>query len=165
MKLWRSDPSRGTNPAEVNPQPRVLLIHPDQAGREYTSKLLENLGTAVTACSSFEDGINFLDAERWDFIAINQGGATFPGRIILERASEIDRRLPVLVLTRYHEMSCYTDAMQLGAVDYLEEPVSPPELARVVRTHVKSVPNHDRRKKPRGATLRRLRTSPLSQGA
>jgi DNA-binding response OmpR family regulator len=62
-------------------------------------------------------------------------------------------------------MSCYTDAMQIGAVDYLEEPVSPPELARVVRTHLPALPIPDRRKKPRRAALGPLRTYPASQGA
>lgn len=165
MSFLGNKPSQGNKSPGAKCRPRVLLIHPEEAGRDYTSKLLENLGNAVTVCSSFEDGLNFLAAERWDFIAVSQGGVKFPGRRVLERALEIDRRLPVVVLTRYHEMCCYTDAMQLGAVDYLEEPVSPPELARVVRTHLHAAPRFERRSKPRPTTLRPLRTSHASQEA
>jgi FixJ family two-component response regulator len=36
-------------------------------------------------------------------------------------------------------MGCYLQAMHLGAVDYLEEPVSVPEMVRAVTTHLRSL--------------------------
>jgi FixJ family two-component response regulator len=32
-------------------------------------------------------------------------------------------------------MRCYLEAMQMGASDYLEKPVSPTDLLQFVRTH------------------------------
>ena len=43
--------------------------------------------------------------------------------------------LPVVVLTRFLELRCHLDAMQLGAADYLEKPLPPGELDRVITTH------------------------------
>jgi len=37
----------------------------------------------------------------------------------------IDRRTPVLVITRSVDISSYLDAMHLGAIDYVEEPLNP----------------------------------------
>ena len=34
-------------------------------------------------------------------------------------------------------MNCYLEAMQLGAVDYVEKPLRPDEVARLVETHVR----------------------------
>ena len=34
-------------------------------------------------------------------------------------------------------MSCYLEALQLGAVDYVEKPLRPDEVARLVETHVR----------------------------
>jgi DNA-binding NtrC family response regulator len=33
-------------------------------------------------------------------------------------------------------MPCYLEAMQMGAIDYLEKPVPPADLLRFVRAHV-----------------------------
>ena len=55
----------------------------------------------------------------------------------MKRVIEIDRRLPVLVLTECLDMDCYLEAMQLGAVDYVEKPLRPDEVARLVETHVR----------------------------
>jgi FixJ family two-component response regulator len=47
----------------------------------------------------------------------------------------MDRRLPVVVVARALDMPCYLEAMQLGAVDYLEEPVTVSEMGRVLGNH------------------------------
>jgi FixJ family two-component response regulator len=54
---------------------------------------------------------------------------------VLEQAIEIDRRMPVVVLTRCLDMKCYVDAMHLGALDYLEGPQASVEIARLIETH------------------------------
>jgi len=41
------------------------------------------------------------------------------------------------VLTRSVDMNCYLEAMQLGAVDYLEKPLPPAQFLRIVETHLR----------------------------
>ena len=55
---------------------------------------------------------------------------------VLERAIEIDRHTLIFVLTRCLGMDCYLEAMQLGAVDYLEKPVPAEEIARLAEMHI-----------------------------
>jgi len=50
-------------------------------------------------------------------------GRNFEGRLLVERAIEIDRNLPVVVLTECLVMGYYLEAMQLGAADYVEKPL------------------------------------------
>jgi len=47
-----------------------------------------------------------------------------------------NRYRPVVILSRYHDVGCYLEAMQLGAVDYLEKPLSAIEIVRAVTTHL-----------------------------
>jgi response regulator of citrate/malate metabolism len=54
---------------------------------------------------------------------------------VLKRATEINRSLPVLVVARCLDMGCYLEAMQLGAVDYLVEPLTASEIGRVLEDH------------------------------
>ena len=79
-----------------------------------------------------------LEAEPFDFVVVSQGTQAFEGRTVLDRAMRLDRRRPVLVLTRCISMQCYLEAMQMGAIDYLEKPVPPADLLRFVRAHVAS---------------------------
>ena len=55
----------------------------------------------------------------------------------MKRDSRSTGQLPVLVLTEYLDMSCYLEALQLGAADYVEKPLRPDEVARLVETHVR----------------------------
>ena len=55
----------------------------------------------------------------------------------MKRDSRSTGQLPVLVLTECLDMDSYLEAMQLGAVDYVEKPLRPDEVARLVETHVR----------------------------
>ncbi len=66
---------------------------------------------------------------------MEQGSRAFEGRCVPERAI---RAIPVLVVTRCYDLECYLKAMELGAVDYLEEPVDVPELVRLITGHLRS---------------------------
>jgi DNA-binding response OmpR family regulator len=97
--------------------------------------MLQEQGFSVRGCSSYEEGIRYLDSEAFEFVIVSQGGPGFEGGSVVEHAMQVGLRLPVLVLTRFHDMPCYLEAMHRGAVDYLEEPLSGPELSRVIETH------------------------------
>jgi two-component system phosphoglycerate transport system response regulator PgtA len=71
-------------------------------------------------------------------VVVSQGTQAFEGRGVLDRAQQLDRHRPVLVLARCIDMPCYLEAMQMGASDYLEKPVSPAELLQFVRAHTAS---------------------------
>jgi FixJ family two-component response regulator len=69
-----------------------------------------------------------------DFVIVNQGSPAFEARELVERVLARNRRTPVVVLTHSLDMGCYLEAMQLGAADYLEKPLSPADLERLVTT-------------------------------
>ncbi len=114
----------------------VLLVDEDPAKLHLYSVMLRELGCRVQTCGSFQQGVELLDSKAFGLVIVSQGSCHFEGRVVLARANEINRNLPVLVLARFLEMSCYLEAMQLGAVDYLAEPITANELARAVETHL-----------------------------
>lgn len=123
-------------PSAFLAKPQVLLIDDDSDDLGYYKPMLLKLGCDVTACVSYREGLRSLAAEVWDFVVLSEGGPTFEGRGVLALAVKVNRSLPVLVLTKWHNIPCYLEAMQLGAVDYLEKPVSLWEMARVLDTHL-----------------------------
>ena len=66
-----------------------------------------------------------MEHEPFDFIVVSPGSPTFAAHRLVELTLARHQHTPVVVLTRCLEMNCYLEAMQLGAVDYLEEPLAP----------------------------------------
>ncbi len=132
----KHDRAQGKNSSPVPRKGTVLLVDEDREDLHYYSVILQEFGYQVRGCESYEEGSRLLGSERFDFIIVSQGSPNFEGRSVLKRANQIDRQLPVVVVARNLDMPCYLEAMQLGAVDYLAEPVSVPELGRAVETHM-----------------------------
>lgn len=121
---------------KVPKSPRVLMVIDEPESLGHHSELLRSMGYEVLACTSYGAGMEMLQDEEFDFVTVGQGGLAFEGKGVVMRALEIDRNTPVLVLARTSDMGNYLEAMQLGAVEYLEMPVSQEEFARVLRTHL-----------------------------
>jgi len=115
---------------------RVLLVDEEANDMRTLRLALEGQGFEVFTCVNYEAAIRCLETSPVDFVIVSQGTLAFEGRRVLDRAMQLDRRRPVIVVTRCMNMQCYLEAMQMGAIDYLEKPVPPGELLRFVRTHV-----------------------------
>ena len=106
---------------------------------------LEHHGYDLRTCARYSDGVRAHERERFDFIIVGQGGPAFEGRLVLEYAWRLDRPAPILVVTRCPGMNSYMEAMELGALDYIEKLHSPLQFARVVETYLRPDPGSSRR--------------------
>ena len=127
---------------------KVLLVDPNSRDLEYYRSVLLGQGHSVTACTSYTEGALLLKWDSFDLIIVSQGSRSFEGRVLVERAIEIDRHLPVLVLTECLDIGCYLEAMHLGAADYVEKPLRADEVARLVESQVR---RHDQLSRAAGA--------------
>ena len=114
---------------------RVLLVCDDLRGFPSYGGILSALGYDVIMCSSYEEGARRVEMEEFDFAIVGQGSASFEGRCVLERAAEVHRNIPIVVVARCLDIHCYLEAMDLGAVDYLERP-EPDDLGWVMETQL-----------------------------
>ena len=134
MRTKGTDQKESAEPLDV-PTGKALLVDEHPEDLQYYSNILEAYGYWVRACNSYQEGVRCLGDEVFDFVIVSQGTPKFEGSCVLERAIEVSRGLPVLVVARCLDMSCYLEAMQLGAVDYLVEPLTVWEIRRVLESH------------------------------
>jgi DNA-binding NtrC family response regulator len=113
---------------------RVLLVNRDLWGLTYYGAVLQKAGCRVRASSSFAKGAQCLQREPYDLIVLDQGSSRFEGRHVLMTAVEVDPEIPVLVLARSYDRGCYEEAMQAGALDYVEGPLSEAEIVALLET-------------------------------
>ena len=114
---------------------RVLLVDEDAKDLKYFTMLLGRMGYAVRAFTNYQEAEGYLEHEHFNLVIVNQGSPAFEAHRLVELTLARNRHIPVVVLTRCLEMSCYLEAMQLGAADYVEKPLAPAEFERVVTTH------------------------------
>ncbi len=117
-------------------QVKILLVDEEAGDLQHYRFLLEALGYEVYPCVSYAEGSRWLEREKYDLAIVSQGGDRFEWRSLLERAAEEDRGMPVLVLTPRYDLVYHFEAMQLGAVGYLQKPLSVPQLVEVVEVHL-----------------------------
>ncbi len=115
---------------------KLLVVGEDLGDLTACRAFFEIFGYHVVLCSSHERAVRSLQSEVFDFVLLNQGSPSLDWRGVLEHAIAIDRRRPVLVVTRCIDMPSYLDAMQLGAIDYVEEPLNPSEVVRLIEAHL-----------------------------
>ena len=120
----------------ITPRPKILIVDDNLDDLRSLSAILEPHGYGVDTCGSYEEGAARAAAGHYDFVVASQGGPNFEGQAVVKRATELDRHTPVLVVTRCIEMQCYLEAMQLGALDYLEMPVPAEFLLREIEAHL-----------------------------
>src|SRR5208337_4202928 len=102
--------------------PTVLLVLEELRDLETYGSTLCSLGYRILMCSSVAEGIEALETEEVTFVIVSQGTPAFEGRQVLERSLQLHPNVPVLVIARALDMHCYLEAMDLGAIDYLEQP-------------------------------------------
>jgi len=120
------------------PMGNVVVVDDDYTDMCEYCRLLQRAGYAVRCCSSYTEGKACLDNGPVSFVIVSESTPAFEGRDVLQRAIEKDRHTPVLVLARSVDMNCYLEAMQLGAFDYLEKPISATEILKLVAAHIRS---------------------------
>ena len=117
---------------------KLLLADEDLADLQLYSAILTQLGHEVRTFASYDEAADCLGQEAFDLVLVSQGSSTFEGRSVLSRAIEKDRRTPVLVLTRFIEIPCYLEAIQLGARDYMLKPSRPTDIGELVTRYLAS---------------------------
>ena len=134
METKGTDQKGSAQPFRI-PRGKALLVDEYPEDLQDYFNVLQGYGYRVRACHSYQEGVRCLGDEVFDFVIVSQGTPKFEGSRILQRATELNRSLPVLVIARCLDMGCYLEAMQLGAVDYLIEPLTAWEVGRVLESH------------------------------
>jgi two-component system, NtrC family, response regulator PilR len=116
---------------------KLLLVDEDAKDLDYYSAVLRRLGYEVRSVGSYAEAAASLDRERFDLVIVDQGSSDFEGRAVLTRAVEIDRHVPVLVLTRTVDVGCCIDALDAGAYEYVQKPLTTAELRELVSDYLK----------------------------
>ena len=117
------------------PRGRALVVDQNRKDLQAYTETLRRVGFEVKPFTSYQEASLYLEEETPDFVFVNQGTPAFEARGFVARALAQNRHTPEVVLAQSLHMECYLEAMQLGAVDYVEKPLPSAEMEYLVTTH------------------------------
>jgi len=121
----------------------ILVVDDEPGIREFLVEALASDGHQLTEAASADAAVERLKHEEFDLLITD---LRMPGRLdgmdVVREARESHPDTRVIVLTAHGSVSTAVDAMKLGAIDFLEKPMSgPTELRTLVSRALSGVPD------------------------
>jgi len=110
----------------------ILLVDDNREVREALAQTLEIAGYPVILAGSFIEATDHIAP---DFAGIILSDVRMPGKdgfALLDRSKQVDKDLPVILITGEGDVPMAVRAMEAGALNFLEKPVSTARLTEVV---------------------------------
>lgn len=112
---------------KVHP-PTVFVVDDDEAVRDSLKLLLKSLGLSAETCGSAQEFLATFDSRRAGCLVLD---IRMPGMSGLELQEELNGRgamLPIIFITGHGDVPMAVEAMQRGAMDFLQKPFRDQDL-------------------------------------
>jgi DNA-binding NtrC family response regulator len=118
---------------ERNERPKILLVDDDPEHNQALANVLDGAGYQVSATASAHQAVTVLKGRSFDLVIMDLRMPGKSGFDLLRSIRAIHSELSVIVITAHGEWTSYTEAMSIGAVDYLTTPLRREDILTTVR--------------------------------
>ena len=118
---------------------RILLIDDDRLNRRVFRMILSKEGYDVIEAEDGDTGLRMVKSDTPDIVITDFLMPGINGLDVLSEIRKLKIYIPVIMLTAFGDFALTNNAIQLGAFDLLEKPVSPEHLKTTVSNAIKSV--------------------------
>jgi two-component system response regulator AtoC len=111
---------------------RILVVDDEEGIRAFLADSLVTEGHEVFRAADGAEAASLLERQAFHLMITDLRMPGMDGLALLDRARREVPEMEVVVLTAHGTVDTAVDAMKLGAVDYLQKPLSGPEEIRLV---------------------------------
>jgi len=111
---------------------RILIVDDEPNVRLTYRAALETEGFSVREAASGATALGVLSEDVIDLAILDMRMPEMDGLDLLEQMRKADLQTPVVIITAYGDVPHAVRAMKLGAIDFLQKPVTPDALRSVV---------------------------------
>jgi two-component system, NtrC family, response regulator PilR len=101
---------------------KILVIDDEEFSRDYFKLILEKSGFTIKTASTGIEGLNFVKASFFDLVILDIKLPDTNGIDILQQIKEVNRLIPVIIITAFGTVDNAVQTMKLGAFDFLMKP-------------------------------------------
>ena len=102
----------------------ILLVEDDPVFRDMIARFLRTRGALVTEAGDGRDGLEQFVKKRFDIILADLNMPNMDGLTMLRHIYNSGSSIPSIILSGNQRMALVTEALRLGASDYLVKPLS-----------------------------------------
>ncbi len=110
----------------------ILIIDDDEQLRKSFNKLLVEEGYTVETAFSGENGLDIVRNKALDLVILDMRLPGMSGFETFQAIQEIERKLPVIIMTAYGTTETAIEATKIGAFDYILKPFDVPDMLVVI---------------------------------
>ncbi len=118
--------------------PTLLLVEDDPDGARSVAEAAEGAGFDVRLARTAAEGLAAFREKAPDLVLTDLVLPDFDGIELLRRLQQLDRRVPVIVMTAYGSVDSSLSALRAGAYDYIQKPLNLDELESTLRRAVET---------------------------
>lgn len=116
----------------IDPIQRILIVDDDRIVRAILSKLARKEGFEVLVAEQGEEALKMMRSEPPDLLITDIKMPGMDGMEVLHQAKDLDRELPVILITGHADVQGAVKAIKAGAHDYITKPFDKNEVIRVI---------------------------------
>ena len=135
-----------TNPSDTSPSSEfdpklfsILIVDNDPAHARAMTESLERTGYRCTVATSGPEGKKLLEQNTYDIVITDLVMNEFDGMQTLALARQLLPDCQVIMVTGHATVTKAVEAMQLGAFNFLEKPITPNRLRAIAAKAAESV--------------------------
>lgn len=117
---------------------KVLVFDQDTIDLARHSEPFEAHGFEVHKCMSVETAMRCIEREDFDFALVDQGSSSFEGIRVIRHLVRYNLPTPFVVIACCKDSLCHQKALALGAMDYLEKPISSADIDWMIEKYLAS---------------------------
>jgi DNA-binding NtrC family response regulator len=114
---------------EIKP---ILIVDDEKNIRLTLSQALESLDFEVQAAVNGEEALSMLAETSYGLILLDLKMPGMDGMEVLRRIRETRPEIKVIIISAHGTIDLATEAMKLGAVDFIQKPFAPKEIRELV---------------------------------
>ena len=123
----------------TNSDVRVLVVDNDPPLAAAMTESLETEGYDISVATSGPDGLKMIQQNSYDVVITDLMMNDVDGMAILEQTRQLLPDAETIMVTGHATVPVAVEAMQLGAYNFLEKPITPKRLRAITLRAVKSV--------------------------
>ncbi len=116
------------------PLPRILIVDDKEKVRQSLSLALRGRDFDTVSAENAEEAWTLIQDDRADLALIDLMLGKDNGLDLLKKIRKMESPLPVLIFTGYGTIETATEAITLGAFNYLQKPVKVDHLVPMIRS-------------------------------
>ena len=109
---------------------KLVAVDDTPAGLELLAEALQQDGLSIFTSTDPEEGLELVYREHPQIVLLDLVMPKMSGLEMLERIVEFDPTIDVILMTAHYTTETAVEAIQKGACDYLNKPVSIPRSAQ-----------------------------------